>query len=99
MSQEYKYLYKLRRGIKDDSINRNDWVEYEKKADHIKPQEAEIVCEIDNGIPKIKIGDGINNVNDLPFANIDSEGNFIDAGFITDNEEILGSLDAGFIGG
>ena len=70
MSQEYKYLYKLRRGIKDDSINRNDWVEYEKKADHIKPQEAEIVCEIDNGIPKIKIGDGIHEFSELDYFNI-----------------------------
>ena len=75
-----------------------DWV---RAINFIPMKAALIVYDPDNNyfFPRIKIGDGINNVNDLPFVNIDSEGNFIDAGFITDNKEILGSLDAGFIGG
>ena len=67
-----KYIHQLRRGWKDDTTGRNDWAEYEAKADHIKPLEGELVLEYDNGIPRLKLGDGINEFSQLPYMSVDS---------------------------
>lgn len=67
-----KYVCQLRRGWKDDNTGRNDWATYETKEDHIKPLEGELVLEYDNGIPRLKIGDGISEFSQLPYMSIDS---------------------------
>ena len=67
-----KYIFQLRRGWKDDTIGRNDWAEYELKENHIKPLEGELVLEYDNGTPRLKIGDGINEFSNLPYMSVDS---------------------------
>ena len=66
-----KYLCQLRRGWKDDS-GRNDWAEYETIAGHLKPQAGELVVEFDNGIPRLKIGDGVSEFSQLPYMSVDS---------------------------
>lgn len=65
-----RYIQQLRRGWKDDV--RDDWAAYEAKEDHIKPLEGELVLEYDHGIPRLKIGDGINEFSQLPYMSIDS---------------------------
>lgn len=65
-----KYIFQLRRGWKDS--NRDDWAEYEKKENHIKPLEGELVLEYDNGIPRLKIGDGVSEFSQLPYMSVDS---------------------------
>lgn len=65
-----RYIQQLRRGWKDDT--RNDWAEYEKKEDHIKPLEGELVLEYDYGVPRLKIGDGIREFSALPYMSVDS---------------------------
>ena len=67
-----KYVFQLRRGWKDDSTGRNDWAAYEAKENHIKPLEGELVLEYDNGVPRLKIGDGINEFSALPYMSVDS---------------------------
>lgn len=67
-----KYVFQLRRGWKDDSTGRNDWATYEARADHMKPLEGELVLEYDNGVPRLKIGDGINEFSALPYMSVDS---------------------------
>ena len=67
-----RYIQQLRRGWKDDATGRNDWLEYEKKSDHIKPLEGELVLEYDNGIPRLKIGDGVREFSQLPYMSVDS---------------------------
>ena len=67
-----KYLFQLRRGWKDDAIGRNDWAAYEDKLDHVKPLEGELVLEYDNGIPRLKIGDGSREFSALPYMSVDS---------------------------
>lgn len=67
-----KYICQLRRGIKDDATGRNDWVEYEAQEGHIKPLEGELVLEYDNGMPRLKIGDGIQEFSQLPYMSVDS---------------------------
>ena len=67
-----RYIQRLRRGWKDDASGRDDWAEYETMEDHIKPQEGELVLEYDNGIPRLKIGDGIREFSQLPYMSIDS---------------------------
>lgn len=72
-----KYVFQLRRGWKWDSdpqtgLPRNDWEEYEARVDHLKPLEGELVLEYDNGIPRLKIGDGVNEFSALPYMSIDS---------------------------
>lgn len=71
-----KYIFCLRRGWKetddDGTIIRDDWAEYEAQANHIKPLGGELVVEYDNGIPRLKIGDGINEFSDLPYMSVDS---------------------------
>lgn len=67
-----KYVCQLRRGWKDDATVRNDWAEYEKQPDHVKPLEGELVLEYDNGVPRLKIGDGIHEFSELPYMSVDS---------------------------
>lgn len=71
-----KYLFQLRRGWKitdaDGNITRDDWADYETKENHMKPLEGELVLEYDNGVPRLKIGDGINEFSALPYMSVDS---------------------------
>jgi hypothetical protein len=67
-----KYVFQLRRGWKDDLTGRNDWADYEKQAAHIKPLEGELVLEYDNGIPRLKIGNGVDEFSALPYMSVDS---------------------------
>ncbi len=67
-----KYIFQLRRGWKDDTNGVNDWAAYETEPNHIKPLEGELTLEYDNGIPRLKIGDGINEFGDLEYMSIDS---------------------------
>ena len=67
-----RYIQQLRRGWKIDSENRDDWATYEQQPDHIKPLEGELVLEYDNGIPRLKIGDGVREFSELPYMGIDS---------------------------
>ena len=71
-----KYIFQLRRGWKvtdsDGNITRNDWADYEAKPEHMKPLEGELVLEYDNGIPRLKIGDGIKEFSALPYMSVDS---------------------------
>lgn len=62
-----KYIVQLRRGTKEQ------WKEYEEN-EPIKsmPLAGELVVEYDNGIPRLKIGDGINKFSALPYMSIDS---------------------------
>lgn len=67
-----KYVFQLRRGWKDDATGRNDWAEYEAQENHYKPLEGELVLEYDNGIPRLKIGDGIHKFSELEYMSVDS---------------------------
>ncbi len=72
-----KYIFQLRRGWKYDKDPvtgepRDDWAEYEKKENHMKPDQGELVLEYDNGIPRLKIGDGIREFSALPYMSVDS---------------------------
>lgn len=62
-----KYVLQLRRGVKDDASGRNDWVEKQ-----IIPLDGELVLEYDNGIPRLKIGDGVSEFSELPYMSVDS---------------------------
>lgn len=66
------YIFPLRRGWKDNATGRNDWLTYEKTEGHIKPLEGELVIEYDNGIPRLKIGDGVSEFSQLPYMSVDS---------------------------
>lgn len=71
-----KYIFQLRRGYKETdqsgNVTRDDWADYEKKLNHMLPQEGELVVEYDNGIPRLKIGDGVHEFSALPYMSIDS---------------------------
>lgn len=72
-----KYVFQLRRGWKWDidpvtGKSRDDWATYEAKSDHMKPLEGELVLEYDNGVPRLKIGDGIREFSALPYMSVDS---------------------------
>lgn len=73
-----KYIFQLRRGWKYDSDPktgqpRDDWEKYtEEKPDEAIPLEGELVLEYDNGIPRLKIGDGIHTFSALPYMSVDS---------------------------
>lgn len=66
------YAFRLRRGWKDDVTGRDDWAAYEAQAVHIKPLEGELVLEYDNGVPRLKIGNGVDEFSALPYMSIDS---------------------------
>lgn len=71
-----KYIFQLRRGLKitdsEGSITRDDWAAYEAKEDHVKPLAGELVLEYDNGIPRLKIGNGVDEFSALPYMSVDS---------------------------
>lgn len=77
-----KYIFQLRRGWKGkdkdgkttypDGTPIDDWGKYEDQEDHMKPLEGEVVLEYDNGIPRLKIGDGIHEFSELPYMSVDS---------------------------
>ena len=77
-----KYIFQLRRGWKGvdkhgnttyvDGTPINDWAKYENNPKHIKPLEGELVLEYDNGIPRLKIGDGVREFSELPYMSVDS---------------------------
>lgn len=72
-----RYVFKLRRGWKYDAdpttgLPRDDWQAYEAKPDHKKPQAGELVVEYDNGVPRLKIGDGVCEFSELPYMSVDS---------------------------
>jgi hypothetical protein len=67
-----KYIFQLRRGWKDDLTGTNDWAEYELQPHHDKPLQGELVLEYDNGIPRLKIGDGVREFSALPYMSVDS---------------------------
>lgn len=74
-----KYLSQLRRGWKYDAdpetgLPRDDWADYEQLPDTERkdPQPGELVVEYDNGVPRLKIGDGVRKFSELPYMSIDS---------------------------
>lgn len=67
-----QYISQMRRGVKDDSIGRDDWAEYEKQPNYMMPLEGELVLEYDNGIPRLKIGNGKDPFSKLPYMSVDS---------------------------
>lgn len=67
-----KHVFQLRRGWKDDTTGRDDWKTYELQPDHMKPLAGELVLEYDNGVPRLKIGDGEKEFSALPYMSVDS---------------------------
>lgn len=73
-----KYILQLRRGWKWDvdpetGEPRNDWEKYtEEQPDVAIPKPGELVLEYDNGIPRLKIGDGIRTFAELEYMSVDS---------------------------
>lgn len=72
-----KYIFTLRRGWKWDKdpatgSPRDDWADYERSPGYMRPLEGELVVEYDNGVPRLKIGDGISEFSQLPYMSVDS---------------------------
>lgn len=73
-----KYIVQLRRGRKWDvdpetGKPRDDWAKYtEEKGDKAIPLAGELVLEYDNGIPRLKIGDGVHPFAELEYMSVDS---------------------------
>ena len=72
-----KYIVQLRRGTKETDANgavvRDDWTKYtEEHPVDAMPRPGELVLEYDNGIPRLKIGDGIHTFAELPYMSVDS---------------------------
>lgn len=72
-----RYIVQLRRGKKitdsNGNIIKDDWAKYtQDKPDEAIPLPGEIVLEYDNGIPRLKIGDGINPFSKLAYMSVDS---------------------------
>ena len=73
-----KYIVQLRRGRKWDvdpetGKPRDDWAKYtEEKGDKAIPLAGELVLEYDNGIPRLKIGDGVHTFAELEYMSVDS---------------------------
>ena len=72
-----KYICTLRRGVKETDKNgtvvRDDWAQYTaEKPEEAIPLEGELVLEYDNGVPRIKIGDGIHTFAELEYMSVDS---------------------------
>jgi hypothetical protein len=72
-----RYIFKLRRGCKETDANgkvtRDDWARYTReKPKEAIPQEGELVLEYDNGIPRLKIGDGVHTFAELEYMSVDS---------------------------
>lgn len=61
------YIVQLRRGTKEQ------WETYEKeKPEESMPFPGELVVAFDNGVPRLKIGDGIHSFSELPYMSVDS---------------------------
>lgn len=58
-----KFIVQLRRGTKEE------WATVGKD---IVPLEGELVLEYDNGVPRLKVGNGIDLYGALPYMSIDS---------------------------
>lgn len=71
-----RYVFQLRRGWKETDLSgnvvKNDWAAYEAQENHMKPLQGELVLEYDNGVPRLKIGDGIHEFSELPYMSVDS---------------------------
>lgn len=67
-----KYIFQLRRGWKDDATGRDDWATYEAQSRHVAPLAGELVLEYDNGVPRLKIGDGEHEFSQLEYMSVDS---------------------------
>ena len=71
-----KYIFQLRRGWKitdsEGNIVQDDWATYEAMEGHMRPLEGELVLEYDNGVPRLKIGDGMREFSALPYMSVDS---------------------------
>lgn len=72
-----KYIVKLRRGKKitnaDGIVIQDDWAKYTaEQPEKAIPQEGELVLEYDNGVPRLKIGDGIHTFAELEYMSVDS---------------------------
>lgn len=72
-----KYIVQLRRGVKetqpDGTVTRDDWATYtNEKPDESIPRAGELVLEYDNGIPRLKIGNGTDPFEKLPYMSVDS---------------------------
>lgn len=71
-----RYIVQLRRGTK------TEWEDYQSSDKYIRPKEGELVIEYEevydtNGnrtkrIPRLKIGDGITDYDQLPYMSVDS---------------------------
>ena len=61
-----KYIHKLRRGTAQE------WIDYESSNSYQKPQEGELVVEYNDGIPTLKVGDGVRDYSELPRISVDS---------------------------
>ena len=62
-----RYIIQLRRGTKEQ------WEAYEEnKPEESMPLAGELVVEYDNGIPRLKIGDGSTPYSKLPYMSVDS---------------------------
>lgn len=72
-----KYICQLRRGRKITDANgvvaRDDWTRYtSEKPEEAIPFDGELVLEYDNGIPRLKIGDGVHTFAELEYMSVDS---------------------------
>lgn len=62
-----KFIVQLRRGTKEE------WAAYQaQNPEEAMPKEGELVIEYDDGIPRLKIGDGITPYDGLPYISSDS---------------------------
>ena len=72
-----RYICTLRRGVKETdssgNVVKDDWAKYtEEKPDEAIPREGELVLEYDNGVPRLKIGNGVDSFDKLPYMSVDS---------------------------
>ena len=58
-----KFIVQLRRGTKE---------EWETTGKDIIPRQGELVLEYDNGVPRLKIGNGVDVYGNLPYMSVDS---------------------------
>ena len=72
-----RYICTLRRGTKETdesgTVIRDDWAQYTaEKPEEAIPREGELVLEYDNGIPRLKIGNGVSTFAELEYISVDS---------------------------
>lgn len=72
-----RYIFQLRRGWKttdeNGAVTRDDWAQYTaEKPEEAIPLPGELVLEYDNGIPRLKIGDGVHTFSELAYMSVDS---------------------------